>query len=86
MTILENLEQAFHYRGDVTLDLKNGSRVEGFLFDRDSKKKVLRLFVKNSPAPVLVPYADILAICLTGADTASGNSWAEWKAKKESLK
>src|SRR4051812_15775523 len=28
------LEKAFDYRGDVTLTLKDGRRVEGYIFDR----------------------------------------------------
>ncbi len=30
----EALEQAFDYRGDVTITRKDGSRVEGYIFDR----------------------------------------------------
>src|ERR1017187_9120714 len=30
------LEKAFDYRGDVTITRKDGSRVEGYLFDRRS--------------------------------------------------
>src|SRR4051794_25248901 len=32
------LEKAFDYRGDVTLTLKNGDRVEGYIFDRTTGK------------------------------------------------
>src|SRR2546427_9687941 len=28
------LEKAFDYRGDVTMTLNNGSKVEGYIFDR----------------------------------------------------
>ena len=28
------LEKAFDYRGDVTITRKNGSQVEGYIFDR----------------------------------------------------
>ena len=30
----EALEQAFGYRGDVTITLKTGVRIEGYIFDR----------------------------------------------------
>src|SRR6266852_6955317 len=30
------LEKAFDYRGDVTLTLKDNSKIEGYLFDRTS--------------------------------------------------
>jgi len=28
------LEKAFDYRGDITVTLKNGSKIEGYVFDR----------------------------------------------------
>ena len=30
----EALEKAFDYRGDLTLTLKNGEKIEGYIFDR----------------------------------------------------
>ena len=30
------IEEAFDYRGDMTVELNNGERVEGYIFDRDS--------------------------------------------------
>ena len=30
------LEKAFDYRGDVTITLKNGTQVEGYIFDRQN--------------------------------------------------
>jgi hypothetical protein len=40
--IREALEKAFDYRGDVTLTLKDGSKIEGYLFDRRSNGATLR--------------------------------------------
>ncbi|HMF53056.1 MAG TPA: hypothetical protein VK593_01805, partial [Edaphobacter sp.] len=34
--IREALEKAFDYRGDVTITRKDGTKVEGYLFDRRS--------------------------------------------------
>jgi hopanoid biosynthesis associated radical SAM protein HpnH len=31
----EGIEEAFDYRGDVTIQLRNGEQLEGYLFDRD---------------------------------------------------
>src|SRR5437763_1053563 len=46
------LEKAFDYRGDITITCKDGSKVEGYLFDRRSagtlKESVVRLYPKNS--------------------------------------
>src|SRR6202050_3423744 len=45
------LEKAFDYRGDVTITRKDGSKIEGYLFDRRTaatlKDSVVRLFPKN---------------------------------------
>jgi hypothetical protein len=45
------LEKAFDYRGDVTITRKDGSKIEGYLFDRRPaatlKDSVVRLFPKN---------------------------------------
>ena len=35
--LAEAVEQAFDYRGDVTVTLKNGERVEGYIFDRETR-------------------------------------------------
>jgi len=40
------LEKAFDYRGDVTLTLKDGRRVEGYIFDRVSGKSLSDSFVR----------------------------------------
>ena len=32
--VRQALEKAFDYRGDVTITLKNGSKLEGYIFDR----------------------------------------------------
>ncbi len=46
------LEKAFDYRGDVTITRKDGTKIEGYLFDRRTgaslKESVVRLYPKNS--------------------------------------
>ena len=42
----EALEQAFDYRGDVTITRKDGSRVEGYIFDRRSGPTLAESFVR----------------------------------------
>jgi hypothetical protein len=79
------LEKAFDYRGDVTITRKNGTKIEGYLFDRRSgaslKESVVRLFPKNSAEKVSISYADIGALAFTGRDTAAGKSWEAWMKK-----
>ena len=79
------LEQAFDYRGDVTITRKNGSRVEGYIFDRRNgatlAESVVRLIPKDSPQKISIPYSDIAALAFTGRDTAAGKSWEAWVRK-----
>jgi hypothetical protein len=73
------LEKAFDYRGDVTITRKDGSKIEGYLFDRRTaatlKDSVVRLIPKNAKEKLSIPYADIAALAFTGRDTAAGKSW-----------
>src|SRR5437762_394952 len=80
--IREALEKAFDYRGDVTITRKDGSKVEGYIFDRRTGKTLLdsmvRLLPKDGSARISLPYADIAALAFTGRDMAAGNSWEAW--------
>jgi len=79
------LEKAFDYRGDVTITRKDGSRIEGYLFDRRSgatlKDSLVRLYPKASNEKVSISYVDIAALAFTGRDTAAGKSWEAWMKK-----
>jgi len=79
------LEKAFDYRGDVTITRKDGSKIEGYLFDRRGaatlKESVVRLYPKNSSEKISVAYSDIAALAFTGRDTAAGKSWEAWMKK-----
>lgn len=83
--IRQALEQAFDYRGDVTITMKNGSVIEGYIFDRRSGKtlhdSVVRLLPKDSNQRQSIPYADIAALLFSGRDTAAGKSWEAWVRK-----
>lgn len=82
----EAIELAFDYRGDVTLTLKSGESVIGYLFNRQvgAGNSYLDLFPSDSPDPRHIPYHDIVTIVFTGEDTANGKSWEAWVSKKES--
>jgi hypothetical protein len=79
------LEKAFDYRGDVTLTLKNGTKVEGYIFDRVAGSSLatsfVRLLPKTSNERLKVCYADISALAFTGRDTAAGKSFEAWIRK-----
>ncbi len=84
------LDKAFDYRGDVTLTLKDGSSLEGYLFDRRSgatlADSVVRLIPKDRDDKVAVRYADIARLAFTGRDTAAGKSWETWAKKYQEKK
>ncbi len=79
------LEKAFDYRGDVTLTLKDNSRIEGYLFDRVTGPSLTTSFVrvlpKDSTQKLKIAYANIAALAFTGRDTAAGKSWEAWVGK-----
>jgi hypothetical protein len=79
------LEQAFDYRGDVTITRKDGTKIEGYLFDRvtapDLASSFVRLLPKDSNQRVRISYADIAALAFSGRDPAAGKSWDAWVSK-----
>jgi hypothetical protein len=84
------LEKAFDYRGDVTITLKNGQRVEGYVFDRQNSAAELsqcmvRLFPREGTEKLVVPYDQIARLEFSGRDTAAGKSFVTW-VKKYALK
>jgi hypothetical protein len=80
--VREALEKAFDYRGDVTITRKDGSKVEGYIFDRRNGKtladSVVRLIPKGSPEKASIAYSDIAALAFSGRDMAAGKSWEAW--------
>ena len=81
----EALEKAFDYRGDVTITRKDGSKLEGYIFDRVSGQDLVTSFVRLLPRDsnqrVKIAYSEIAALAFTGRDTAAGKSWEAWVKK-----
>jgi hypothetical protein len=79
------LEKAFDYRGDVTITRKDGTTVEGYLFDRKSgptlAESLVRVLPRTSNQRVMIAYSDIAALAFTGRDTAAGKSFEAWVKK-----
>ena len=79
------LEKAFDYRGDVTITRKDGTTVEGYLFDRKTgptlADSLVRVLPRTSNQRVMIAYSDIAALAFTGRDTAAGKSWEAWVKK-----
>lgn len=82
----EAIELAFDYRGDITVELKSGGQVMGYLFNRTAtgEQPTIELFPATSSGTLTIPFSEVAAIAFTGEDTATGKSWEAWIAKKDS--
>jgi len=80
----DGIEKAFDYRGDVTVTLASGERIEGYIFDRENKAdpaaSTLRIMTKPGQK-ISIKYADVAQIAFTGRDMADGRSWEAWIKK-----
>jgi hypothetical protein len=83
--VREALEKAFDYRGDITITLKDGNIVEGYLFDRRPGATLAQSFVRMIPltsqAKLNIAYSDVAALAFSGRDTAAGKSFEAWVKK-----
>ena len=76
------LEKAFDYRGDVTLTLKSGERIEAYIFNRQTGATLadswIQYFASNAPDKRKLSYADIARLEFSGKDRAAGKHWEDW--------
>ena len=83
--VREALEKAFDYRGDVTLTQKDGTKIEGYIFDRVGgatlSASFVRILPKNGSGRVKIAYSDIAQLAFSGRDPAAGKSWEAWVKK-----
>ncbi len=72
-SIAELVERAFHYRGDVTVRVNDGTAVTGYLFNRNARasEPFAQLFETQTGREVAVPYNSIAEVLFTGRDTAA---------------
>ncbi|HWR16615.1 MAG TPA: hypothetical protein VN577_17450 [Terriglobales bacterium] len=79
------LEKAFDYRGDITITLKSGEKIEGYLYDRKAGKNLddslARIMPKDKPGRMNIRYSDVAALAFSGKDTAAGKSFEAWIKK-----
>ncbi len=89
----EALEKAFDYRGDVTITRKDGTKLEGYIFDRVAgatlSNSFVRLLPKDSNQRTKIAYSEIAALSFSGRDTAAGDKPAcspnRWKNSQTPL-
>ena len=83
--LLQALEQAFDYRGDVTITRTDRTELEGYIFDRRTGATLATSFVKIIPArqnvKLTLPYSEIAGLTFSGRDSAAGKSWEAWVKK-----
>jgi hypothetical protein len=83
--IREALEKAFDYRGDVTLTLKDGRVVHGYVFDRcpgaTLEDSAVRVMPSDERTKLTIPYSEIAALAFTGRDNAAGKTFEAWVKK-----
>ena len=79
------LEKAFDYRGDVTITRRDGSSVEGYIFDRRMgatlAESAVRVIPKDSREKITILFSDIAALAFSGRDMAAGRTWEAWVTK-----
>jgi hopanoid biosynthesis associated radical SAM protein HpnH len=83
--LAEGIEEAFDYRGDVTVTLHSGEGLEGYIFDRqkqaDAAASTMRILTKPAGARITVKYSEVARVSFTGRDMADGRSWEAWVKK-----
>lgn len=77
--LAQALELALDYRGDVTLVLRSGRTIEGYVYDRRHKPTpAIRVLVKDSEERVLIPDGELQRVEFSGKDTAAGKTFENW--------
>ena len=86
--LTEVIDRAFDFRGNVTVERRDGTELSGYLSNRDARARApyVEMFDMAGEGPITIPYADIRAVRFTGRDTAAGNSYAAWLERKSAAK
>lgn len=69
----QQVEAAFHFRGHVTVHLRDGGQVEGYLYNRELTRRPawVELFLKGSGDKRRLELERIARVELTGEDCAA---------------
>ncbi len=75
------LEKAFDFRGDVTITLKSGEKIEAYIFNRSTGPTLadswVQYFAPNAPEKKKITYDQIAGLQF-GKDRAAGKHWEDW--------
>ncbi len=76
------LEKAFDYRGDVTITLRSGEKIEAYIFNRHTgatlEDSFVQYFTPKAEEKRKVSYAEIARLEFSGKDRAAGKHWEDW--------
>ena len=76
------LGKALDYRGDVTLTLKSGERLEAFIFNCQTGPTLadsyVQYFTPSATEKRRLSYAEIARLEFSGKDRAAGKHWEDW--------
>lgn len=82
--LLKALEDAFDYRGDVTI-ATGGDEISGYIFDRrigdTLEASSVRLMTAKDDTPRVVRFNEIESLTFSGKDAAHGRSFDTWVKK-----
>ncbi|HXG16824.1 MAG TPA: hypothetical protein VNK50_11280 [Calidithermus sp.] len=83
ITLDDLVDLAFDYRGDVTVECRDGSRIVGYVYNRDRRgpRPYLQLYEPDGTSRTLT-YDQIVAIRFTGRDMAAGDTYEAWRRRK----
>jgi len=83
--VRDAIEKAFDYRGDITLTKKDGTKIEGYIFDRRTGATLatsqVRVLLPGTSQKISIPYSEIAGLAFSGRDTAAGKSFEAWVKK-----
>jgi hypothetical protein len=82
-------DKALDYRGDITITRKDGTKFDGYIFDRTAGKSledsVVRLYPADSNEKLSIRYSEIARLEF-GKDRAAGKHWENWVAQYQKKK
>ena len=83
-TLAKVIDEAFDYRGDVTVDKVDGTEIEGFLFNKGrAGGGFVEIIRTDTFDRIRLSYAEIKNVRFTGKDMAAGQSWEAWQKRRE---
>ena len=82
--LVDALEKAFDYRGDVTITTKAGQKIEAYIFNRRTLATLaeswVQYFAPGVEGKQKLSYAEIARLEF-GKDRAAGKHWEDWVKK-----